>query len=180
LILMVAVLFSVAALGQKSKNLYYEDLYGNWKVKDWKYFEWISPNDIDSFKVQTKRCEEEGLVIIDSAGIREQGNLCDIVKCYYYTFEKDFQYYLRKIVADTSGIDNHGRDKYQWEAMDTSIISREFINMIDPKYSKNNITVIDTKCNCDWGNFTLKVYILSRNEIALYSSADITILERLK
>jgi hypothetical protein len=179
-ILMVTGLFSITATGQKSKNLFFADLYGKWKVKDWQYLEWVSPNDIDSAIVQTKRCETNGLIIIDSSGIQERENLCGLVKCNRYQFEKELVYYLRKIVSDKRGIDNHAREKYKWEDEDTDIVSREFINMIDPKCSENKITVIDTKCDCEWGGFTLKIYVLNRDEIALYSSADITILERIK
>jgi hypothetical protein len=164
------------------KNINYKELYGKWKVTNYRNIgiRGLSQNDMDTEIAVTNRCFKEGLIIIDSNGFREIGDFCEVVKCDRYNFEKECIYHVRTILADKEGLDYLSDEEFDWENEGATVVSKKFIDIIDENYTKDKITVINTKCDCEWGSFTYNIYIINQNKFALYSSADIEILERIK
>ena len=63
--------------------------------------------------------------------------------------------------------------------IDSNIVGKRFVQLLDKSYSKTSLTLIDLGCKQSYGDVTMKLCIIDKNKIGLFSGADLLILERI-
>jgi hypothetical protein len=158
-----------------AQQIKFQELFGKWKIKDWIFLEHTGET-IDEYNERMNDYQKclKGTVLIDTFGIRmNKTKSCYFISCNYNFSNK--QKYLKKIIIK----DNEYTRKLEGsEMIDSNIVGERFIQLLDKKYTKNILTLIDTGCFQDNGNFTLKICLINKNKIGLYSGVDLLILER--
>ncbi len=153
-----------------------KDLYGKWKVKDWLFFEEVNENASDhkSRMNDYHRCLN-AKVTIDSNGIKIQGgnNICYFDPCEY-NFAENPRFIQKKIVAD----DNYTKQEEGAEMIDSNIVGKGFVQLLDKQYCKPTLTLLDAGCTQSYGNFTMKICIINKNKIGFFMGEELLILER--
>jgi len=153
-----------------------ESLFGKWKIRDWLFFEKFSETK-QEHKVRLKEFSEclKNKVIIDSEGIKIQGNnKCNFSPCNY-AFSKHPQYLEKKIIQDN----DFTRKEQGSEMIDSNIVGRKFVDYLDKKYTKPTLLLLDAGCTQSYGDFTMKICIVSKNKIGLFMGEELMILERI-
>jgi hypothetical protein len=148
--------------------------YGKWKVKDEISFVNMGYETKDEYNDRLRSRERclKTKFIIDSSGIHCPQQSCGFLGCErkyvksnprFATVIKDNQYTL-----DVMGN----------SVVDSNVIGEKFAKMIKPKYSKKTMTFYDTGCLVDYGSSILKIFIASKNRIALFQDYNLIVLER--
>ena len=151
-----------------------ESLFGKWRVKDWLFFE----NLHETPEEHAERMREYSLclkakITIDSIGIRVENNSCSLDPCNY-NFSKSPKYYEKRIVSDN----NYTRREQGSEMIDSNIVGKRFVQYLDPHYSKSTLLLLDAGCTQSYGDFTMKICIVSRRRIGLFLGEELIILQR--
>ncbi len=169
-ILLLFLITNSACLAQTEDLI---DISGTWKAIGWK----ILINTYESDIELAERVTEEhkclkSIFIIDKLGIHNNGS-CGFLGCNE-DFSHKVHYSERRIILDNEYTMNSGG----FEISDTNIVGANFVRLLDDKYQSKFLKVIDTKCECDYGSFTIKICLLSKTRIALFCGAAIIVLQK--
>jgi hypothetical protein len=162
----------------KAQEISTKDLYGFWKVKDLLYLQMIGNETEDDYKDRMKIYHEclKAKIKIGSSGIEVlpgagQNKLLEVCDSNLFTC----QFLEKKIIlSNGSNIYDDGS-----EMIDSNVIGTGFIKRLDKNFSGPTLTLMDTNCKQGFGNYTLKICIVNKNKIGLYTGANLIILERL-
>lgn len=158
-----------------------QDLFGHWKVISYTHFGYgseIPPqpgtNEYEERQKNYHRCMMS-TITIDQNGIKiSQQNACYFAPCNY-NFSKSPHYVYKNIIPNNE----YTKDGDGSEMIDSNIVGTKFIKRLDKQYSKSTLTLIDAGCKQEYGDFTLKICIVNKDKIGLFSGADLIILERI-
>ena len=150
-------------------------LFGTWHVKNWLFFEnFKETSDEHAERLKSYRKCLKSKIIIDSNGIKtSEINSCDLDICQI-DLTKNTKYLNKKIIPDNDyTIKGQGS-----EMIDSNIIGKGFVKYLDSNYSKSELQIIDAGCTQSYGNFTMKICIVSKNKIGLFLGEELIILDR--
>ncbi len=155
-----------------------QDLIGKWNVEDWKMSLHSHQTEYGKklFLKQYVICLKTQ-AIIDTNGIKIN-NVCDFEGCNY-NFIKRNKFKKFPIIKNIS---NSERAPGQ-EIIEHERVSEAFLGLLDRNYSstalsKDSLLIFDTFCEASFGDFTLKICVVNKNRIGLFSGADLIILTR--
>jgi hypothetical protein len=177
----IGIFFSlmICLIDIKAQNIRPQDLYGKWKVKDILYLQMIGNETAGDYKDRMKIYHESlrAKIKISSNGIEVltnvyKNNLLDV--CDSNLFNNHF-IHKKIVLSNDSTIRNDGS-----EMIDSNIVGNGFIKRLDKDYWRPTLTLMDTNCKQGFGNYTMKICIVSRNKIGLFTGANLIILERSK
>lgn len=149
-------------------------ILGDWQVVNFQsllHVPLYSDEMVDQSNLLDSLCKKAKVSINDSLLIMNPAGACSLRKCYlakkykkqkYHVFNND-SLYFKYIGA---------------EIVEYDVASRQFADKIGIK--GNSIEYYDTGCLVDWGDFTLKIIIIDKENIVLFSGADLTFLKKLK
>jgi len=152
------------------------DLFGNWKVKEWMFFEKLneSPYEYKERMKDYRKCLK-AQVKIDTNGIHIKG--VNFI-CYFESCDNNFAthpiYLKKKIISDNV----YTKEGQGSEMIDSNIVGKHFVYLLDKKYSKPVLILIDAGCKQLYGNFTMKICVVNKNKIGLFMGEELIILER--
>jgi hypothetical protein len=153
-------------------------LYGRWKVKNLEYLQMIGNESAadkeNRVEIYNKILAAE--VKIDSLGLRvfPSGTQDYIFEnCDSNMFISPV-YLKKKVVFTGNSMGNSDGS----EMIDSNIVNIGFVHRLDTKYQKSFLLLLDTKCKEGFGDFTAKICILDNNLIAIFTGANLIILNR--
>ncbi len=169
------LLFLMIANKCSSQQIKPSELFGKWKVQDWLFFEKFkeTPNEHSERMKEYKKCLKAKFKI-NSTGIKIAGdNYCNFDFCDN-DFENNPKYFEKKVINDNA----YTLKEQGSEMVDSNIVGKKFVHLLDKKYSKSTLTLIDAGCTQSYGNFTMKICIVNKNKIGLFMGEEMIILVR--
>jgi len=161
-----------------SQKLSADFVFGQWKVKDWLFFEKVNetPNEHAQRMNDYKRCLRAKFRI-DSTGIRLLNPKNDL--CYFDLCDNNFsispKWLEKRIVADN----DYTRQNQGAEMIDSNIVGKNFVRYLDKNYTKPTLLLLDAGCTQSYGDFAMKICIANKNRIGLFMGEELIILERI-
>ena len=148
------------------------DLKGKWKVSKLKSLVPGTFNETKSEyndRVNSLKACVGSVVYISNTSIVFDEKKCSFFDC------KDLlqEFFSLSIINDSK---NEFEDD---NIVEKKQISKSLIKFIDTKYSLNKVDVIFTDCPTGYGDYRVKILLLSSNKIAVFQYYNIIILERL-
>lgn len=150
-----------------------KDLYGKWSVSDWIILNITqqTPNEKKEFEKQKKKCLKSKFTI-DSVAIKNNCSECEFSLC-----TNPFMYIEKinelPIVEDTEDTKRYPGNEIE----ESNFIGKTFARLLDKNYSGNKILVIKTNCKT-YSQSNIRIFIINKSKIGLYSGEDLIILVR--
>lgn len=168
-----AFVFSINFLNAQVITM--KDLYGKWNVSNWIVLNTTAQTNDEKkkFEKQKKKCLKS-IFIIDSVTIKNNCNECEFVLCSK-PFDSTTKINELPIIED-----NENTKRYPGnEIEETNFVGNTFIRLLDKSYNKNKMAMVKTNCSTESAN-NIRILIVSKNKIGLYSGEDLIILIRNK
>lgn len=164
-----AFLFSGCVKAQK-----FETLYGEWQVENNFILQHIGSETQKEYDERMKKQSDclKSTITIDGTGIKGKDRLCDFLGCEFKYLMPEYK--AVKIVEDN----DFTRESLGEEMIDSNIVGKGFVSLLDSTYSQKNLSFYDTKCSIDFGSSTLKIIIIDKNRIGLYQDYNLIKLRR--
>ena len=110
---------------------------------------------------------------IDTNCIFIGNNLCEFDTCKSSLMKN-------KIITLPVINDTEDTKKYPGqEIIDNNVVGKTFLNLLDKEYSSDSLSFIVSDCKVSWGDNTLRICLINKQKIALFSGGDLIILTRL-
>lgn len=173
-IVIFLVMFGHDCIAQQIKPA---DLFGKWKVKDLIFLQQTgeTQSEYNERMEDYQRCLN-AIVVIDKRGINTlHNNICYLDPCIH-DFSNNPHYLRKKVVEDN----DYTRESEGTEMIDSNIVGRHFVGLMDSMYNKPTLTLLDTGCEEGYGDYTMKICIIDKNRIGLFCGWGLIILERVK
>jgi len=164
-----------------SQEIKLKDLFGEWKVIDYTLLMYITAVGRGNMDEGFVRMIEEKrylkfIVNIDSNGISTNAQ-----ELPFSSFTCDLIHPKYVVVNVVKNNDTLGYSSSDDIEIDSNHASIGFVKLLDKKYSKKTLTILDSSCKDDYGNETLKICIVNTDKIGLFREGnDLTVLERKK
>lgn len=167
-------IFILNGITEESKNIRVNIIYGQWEVIEHTDLLNINREDQDtSFITELKsyelQCKSAVVIFKKNKIYILPQNACGFLSCDSLKLSK--RIILPKLTDPSLYYRYPGA-----EIINHKMVSQSFLDLIGSK--ENQLTYIDTNCLCDNGDYTLKIILLNKNKIVLFTGVDITVLAR--
>lgn len=173
LILLIFMINLEIGLSKQELNLTNINIYGNWQII--KVYLTLN-RKLDKEDINYLKKFKNNKIEINKNGIRSKFKelvcnskiILDTLNCRYI-----------KIVDN----DEDSQIAPGQELVESNVIGKTFYKLLKYKLKKINldrILVVNTNCKCDFGEFTTKICIISKNRIGIFYGAELYILNKTK
>jgi hypothetical protein len=165
------IFYCVNSSAQKLSDF---NIIGKWKIKNWYFFEKLNETKGEhAERIRQYHNCLKGYAQIDSNELRLSSNDCQLYPCNK-PFLMDGHTELKRIVPD---------NKYTLmekgsEMIDSNIVGRKFVDLLDKKYSKKYLMLLNTECKQSYGNYTVKICLINKNIIGIFFGEELMVLQR--
>ena len=155
-------------------------LFGKWRITNYKELEIITPGMEGTKKEETERRKlylkrGSGVFNIDSNSLSTTNSFLEFDSCKFNLVHKNLA--TLNIVKNDYSL-GYTSSFDLW--VERNKVSNDFVTVLDKEYAGKILNVFDTDYRVGYGDETLKICIISIDKIALYRSFDVIILERNK
>jgi hypothetical protein len=156
-------------------NLY--QLFGVWQITYYKSLTLVTPGmENESEERERKQLDlnrSRGIFKIDSNCIKTTNSFLEFDSCKFSLIHKN-QIQLKIVKNNYSAGYSSSFDIWA----DSNKVSDDFVARLNKNYSKKTLCIFDTDYKVDYGEETLKICIINKDEIALYRAFDVIVLKR--
>jgi|GEM_PF-2493560 len=175
--LITILILTAVCYASFSQKLSPEELFGEWKIKQWFFFEKLNETK-EEYNDRMKEVTEclKNKVIINNSGIEIQGNSeCGFAPCPTNLLIGP-QYFEKKIIEDNE----YTRREQGAEMIDSNVVGKKFVSYLDKSYSKSTLVLLDAKCTQSYGDYTMKICLINKNRIGFFFGEELWVLDRIK
>ena len=169
------LIFRLNGFGEETRNIRVNIIYGQWEVIEHTDLLKINREDQDtSFITELKsyelQCRSAVVIFKKNKFYILPQNACGFMSCDTLKLSKKIV--LPKLTDPSPYYRYPGA-----EIINHKMVSQRFLDLIGSK--ENQLTYIDTNCLCDNGDYTLKIILLNKDKIVLFTGVDIAVLARI-